>query len=281
MRTPACHTEWHGGRSSAPPRPHRAVGGGRPRTFELDDGLLRRHLPPCFARVPLDRDHPRGGTSLARRPDRLRAGAVDGCQGLPAAQDHPQHRSRRRAAGTNPCVLRGAGSEKTPERRPPTLADAEALATAIRPRWRLLVLLATWSGLRWGELAGLTRRRVDLLHRTITVVEQLVESDAGVFLGPPKTDAGRRVVHLPPHVLPELETHLDQWVGAAPDAWLFCGPKGAPLVRRNFAHHWSAARRAAGVPGVHFHDLRHLAATIAVVRRVASHATPGSIRRIA
>ena len=127
----------------------------------------------------------------------------------------------------------------------------------------MLVVLAAWSGLRWGELAGLTRRRVDLLHGTITVVEQLVESDAGVFLGPPKTDAGRRVVHLPPHLLPELSAHLDAWVDAAPEAWLFCGAKGAPLVRSNFTHHWSAARRAAGVPGVHFHDLRHLAATLA------------------
>ena len=104
---------------------------------------------------------------------------------------------------------------------------------------------------------------LDLLHGTISVVEQLVESDAGVFLGPPKTDAGQRVVHVPPHLLPELKAHLDHWVDVAPDAWLFCGPRGAPLVRSNFTHHWTAARREAGLPGVHFHDLRHLAATLA------------------
>lgn len=146
----------------------------------------------------------------------------------------------------NPCVPRGAASERTPERRPPTLAEVDALATAIAPRWRMLVVFAAWSGLRWGELVGLTRQRVDLLHGTLTIAEQLAESDAGVFLGPPKTDAGRRVVHLPPHLLSELAVHLDEWVGTAPDAWMFCGPKGAPLVRSNFTHHWSAACRVAG-----------------------------------
>jgi integrase len=109
----------------------------------------------------------------------------------------------------------------------------------------------------------LTRRRVDLLHGTLTVVEQLFEADAVVHLGPPKTGAGRRVVHLPPHLLPELEAHLDQWVGVAPDSWLFCGPKGAPLARSNFTHHWSAARREAGVSDVHVHDLRHRGGTLA------------------
>jgi len=64
----------------------------------------------------------------------------------------------------NPCVPRGAASERTPERRPPTLAEVDALATAIAPRWRMLVVFAAWSGLRWGELVGLTRQRVDLLH---------------------------------------------------------------------------------------------------------------------
>lgn len=82
-------------------------------------------------------------------------------------------------------------------------------------------------------------------------------------LGPPKTDAGRRTVHLPPHLLPELTEHLDRWVGPTDDAWLFCGPLGAPLVRRNFTVHWTRARAEAGLPAVGFHDLRHLSATLA------------------
>lgn len=163
----------------------------------------------------------------------------------------------------NPCLLRGAGSERTPERVSPTLLEAHALADAIQPRWRMLVLLATWSGLRWGELVALRRSSVDLEHGRVMVTDQLVETASGVLLGPPKTDAGRRAVHLPPHLLPELAAHLRHWVGTEQDAWLFCGPLGAPLVRRNFTVHWTQARAEAGLPAVRFHDLRHLSATLA------------------
>jgi integrase len=83
-----------------------------------------------------------------------------------------------------------------------------------------------------------------------------------VSLGPPKSDAGRRVVHLPPHVLPELGEHLDRWVAATPDAWLFTGTKGAPAHPHQL-HQWGRAGTAAGVPSVRFHDLRHLSATLA------------------
>jgi len=163
----------------------------------------------------------------------------------------------------NPCLLRGAGNERTPERVPPTLLEAHALADAVQPRWRMLVLLATWSGLRWGELVALRRSSVDLKNGRVTVKDQLIETASSVTLGPPKTDAGRRAVHLPPHLLPELSQHLDRWVGPDPSAWLFCGPLGAPLVRRNFTVHWTQARAEAGLPAVRFHDLRHLSATLA------------------
>ena len=116
----------------------------------------------------------------------------------------------------NPCALRGASAERTPERVPPTLVEAHALAEAIEPRWRMLVLLATWSGLRWGELVALRRGSLDLNHGRLTVADQLVETQHERHLGPPKTDAGRRTVYLPPHLIPELTEHLDRWIAPGP-----------------------------------------------------------------
>jgi integrase len=230
---------------------------------QADEGLLKRHLLPHLATVPLARLTP----AVVRRwhAGRLQAGV--GRSTVAKA-----YRLLKTILNTavadevlvrNPCLLRGAGSERTPERVPPTLLEAHALADAIQPRWRMLVLLATWSGLRWGELVALRRDSVDLTHGRLTVTDQLVETAHGVQLGPPKTDAGRRTVHLPPHVLPELTEHLDRWVGPAPDAWLFCGPLGAPLVRRNFTVHWTRCRADVGLPTIRFHDLRHLSATLA------------------
>lgn len=41
--------------------------------------------------------------------------------------------------------------------------EVEALAEAIEPRFRALVLLAAYGGLRFGELAGLRRSKLDPL----------------------------------------------------------------------------------------------------------------------
>jgi integrase len=41
------------------------------------------------------------------------------------------------------------------------------------------------------------------------------------------------------------------------------GPKGAPLRRSNFRPIWNAACAEAGMPGLLFHDLRHVGGTLA------------------
>jgi integrase len=80
---------------------------------------------------------------------------------------------------SNPCRVKGAGRENAPE-RPVALTDQVArLAQAIDVRYRVMVSLAAYGSLRFGELAGLRRRRVDLLHRTIRIEEQAVELAGG------------------------------------------------------------------------------------------------------
>ena len=52
-----------------------------------------------------------------------------------------------------------------------TPAEIAWLADVIDPRYRVLVLVAAYGGLRIGKLAGLRRRRVDLLRGTVEVAE--------------------------------------------------------------------------------------------------------------
>jgi hypothetical protein len=61
-------------------------------------------------------------------------------------------------------------------------------------RYRALVLVAAFSGLRWGELVGLRRKRIDLEAGTVMVAEQLVEVNGTFSVGPPKSPAGGRTV---------------------------------------------------------------------------------------
>ena len=66
----------------------------------------------------------------------------------------------------NPCQIKGADKELTAERPVLSVPEVYRLAEAIEPRYRALVLLATFGNLRWGELAGLRRRNLDLDNRT-------------------------------------------------------------------------------------------------------------------
>jgi integrase len=125
-----------------------------------------------------------------------------------------------------------------------------------------MVLLGAYCSLRLGELAGLRRNRVDLLHRTITVEEQAIELAGGrVVFGPPKTAAGRRVVAVPAELVEIIEEHLAAHVGIESDALVFTSPEGYPLRRTKFRFPWATACAKAGITGLHFHDLRGSGAT--------------------
>lgn len=165
----------------------------------------------------------------------------------------------------NPCRIKGAGTERLPEMRAATVEEVTALAQAVAPQWQALILLAAYSGLRWGELAGLRRRYLDPLHKTVRVVEQCTEV-GGVFVwGPPKTAAGTRTVALPSFICDVMVDHLARWSEPGVDGLVFVMPDGGPLRRANFrARVWFPACRDAGIEGrLRFHDLRHTNATLA------------------
>ena len=168
----------------------------------------------------------------------------------------------------NPCRIRGAGVPKHGERPIATIDQVEALADAVYPRYRALVLLAAWTGARWGELIALTRDRVDLGNGRMRIDRQYVflkadqSGPARVVLQSPKTEAGRRTVHIPPHLLPVLAAHLLEHVPPGCDL-VFPNDKGEPIHRAAFTTVWHRARRRAGLPGFHFHDLRHTGNTLA------------------
>jgi integrase len=70
-----------------------------------------------------------------------------------------------------------------------------AIAAAVKPWYRAMVLLAPTTGLRWGERVGLRRRHVDLGDGFVTVKVAAVELEGGVEPGArsPPPGSGRSV----------------------------------------------------------------------------------------
>ncbi len=164
----------------------------------------------------------------------------------------------------NPCILKGAGTERPPERPVATIEQVYALADAIEPQFRVLVLTATFTGLRLGELIALRRTNLDLLHATVRVVEQIQElADGTRHLGPPKSDAGVRTVAIPKVLVPELEAHLARFSAPGADGLVFPGTRHQPMRRGTLQRAWYRARRRVGLDDFHFHDLRHTGNTLA------------------
>jgi integrase len=239
----------------------------RPRTVHLYRWTLGRHITPHLGDMPLNRiDTPMvrewrarllaSGTSvtMAAKAYRLLRAVL-----MTAVKEDELIR-------VNPCRVVGADQEKAAERPVLTVPQIFDLAQRVPDRFRALILVTAFGCLRWGEVVALQRCDVNLLAGTVRVRQAFVEHrGTGLILGPPKSRAGVRTVALPKAALPLLKHHLAEYVGAAPEAFVFTGEAGRNLWRGNFNKlvKWSESVAAIGAAGLHFHDLRHTGNTLA------------------
>lgn len=92
----------------------------------------------------------------------------------------------------NPVEAMQLPRKKPAPRRYLTIRQVETLANASQGRATLVTTLA-YTGLRWGELAGLRVRHVDFLRRRIRVEENAVSVAHRIVVGTPKSHANRSV----------------------------------------------------------------------------------------
>jgi len=172
-----------------------------------------------------------------------------------------------------PCTVKGAGTEHHAEMRIATPEQVADLAAAVGPRWEAMILCAAYGGLRWGELAGLTRADVDLDTGTLRVHRKLGEVNGHLSYRRPKSKAGRRTVGIPSFVARSLAVHLDRYSLPGDDGLVFPSPEGTFMRRSNFRRRvWLPATAAVGLEGLRFHELRHTAATLAAASKTSTKA---------
>jgi integrase len=207
----------------------------RPSTVQVYRYILHKHLTPALGHRPVA--DIREAQVRRWRKDLLDSGAS------PTATAKA-YRLLRAIMNTavddgiirrNPCRIRGGGQDQSPERPVLTVRQVGQLADAIHPRYGALILLAVFGSLRWGELAALRRRDIDLDRRTVKVERSLSERPGGGYLyGPPKSEAGQRSVVFPDLVKTDLARHLAAFTGQGDDSLVFTSPTGTPLRLSNF-----------------------------------------------
>ena len=98
----------------------------------------------------------------------------------------------------NPCRINGAAAYSPKERPVLSISQVFAIAGQVPARYRATVLLATFGALRWGEVAGLRRRNLDLRACTVKVETTVIELGGKLLTNQePKSEASRRLVAFP------------------------------------------------------------------------------------
>ena len=143
--------------------------------------------------------------------------------------------------------------------------------------WRL----AAMTGMRRGELAGLTWLALDLEGGELHVDQQLVPTRGGLSFGPPKSKRSRRRIALDAETIEALKTHREAQLlersfggGAYVDHDLvFANELGAPINPQRLTEAFARHREAAGLLTGTLHILRHTYATLALTNGVPVHVT--------
>jgi integrase len=146
-------------------------------------------------------------------------------------------------------------------------------------RYVALWRLAATTGMRRGELLGLTWRSLDLDGARLSVEQQLLALRGGARFGPPKSSRSRRTIALDPETVRALERHRDAQLveqALAGDAYeqgdlVFCTELGTPLHPTRLTERFRELRKRVGLPTGSLHVLRHTAASLALTSGVPVH----------
>ncbi|MDA8380389.1 MAG: site-specific integrase [Actinomycetota bacterium] len=231
----------------------------RPTTRAADEQALRVHILPVLGVRRIGRVTPHDVQALvngwapmaAARTVRRRYGVLRAVLAYALARD---------MLARSPC--RGIKLPPVTSTRRHRLEpdDVHRLARATPETYRPLVWVGALLGLRWSECAGLRVGDIDLLRKTVTVVNTVTRDARGCpVTGPPKSRAGARTFAVPEALIPVVAEHLRRRGLTVADAeqLLFEAPEGGPLRYANWRRRvWLPAVAEAGCIGAGFHDLR-------------------------
>jgi integrase len=174
-----------------------------------------------------------------------------------------QHAMRYEWATTNPIRLVRQGAMSQQEQIVLEPVEVSALLSELRDPFRTLILLASVTGLRRGELFGLKWENVDFDEAEIRVVRSVVDQ----VEGPPKTLASRRPIPMSSELASALSHWRTQTGFSVSSDWVFASPQALghkpywpdAVLKR---HVYPAAERAGITKRIGWHSFRRTLATL-------------------
>lgn len=160
---------------------------------------------------------------------------------------------------------------------PEVIALLQLIITEAETPLKLAVLLAMLCSLRLGEVGALKYSSIDWNAGTITVDRSLKYTPAdGAFISETKTEAGDRVITLPPSMIRILHDAMwddvmeaqdlpEKWKGAF---WIVHSRHGTRVNKDTPSKWFRAFADAHGYQGLTFHGLRHVHASVLLQHHV-------------
>ena len=228
-----------------------------PATRARDESLLRNHIMPMFARMPLGRIGPLDVRSWIN--DLVSAGlsprTVQSCFTVLGSILRSAHAAKLIAEVPLAKGVVDLPRAQRKRERFLTELELEHLASQFDGHYKPLIYTAAYTGCRWQEVSGLKRCFLDLDGAKLHVRGVFERVGGGLsYRECPKSDAGRRTISLPRFLATMLTDYL-----AVLDTqeWVFTVPAGGTLRESNFRRVWRGAVSRAGLEPLTFHDLRH------------------------
>jgi integrase len=231
----------------------------RARSQREYERCLRLHIPAGLKGVQLRSVNPRDVEAVlaALTPDNART-----CKAFlnQALQDAVRYELIER----NPATAARVPKKEATQRITPdwvlSPSDVLRIAEAVPEHYKAMVLFAAYSGLRFGEIAGLRPDDISLEARTCRVERQWC--DLTKRLVPPKTQAAYRTAVFSSRIVEAITLHLEQY---ATEGIAFPTETGRRLDNSNFNRRiWRPTVKAVGLEGRVFHDLRDVSASLLI-----------------
>ncbi|MCA1027312.1 site-specific integrase [Cytobacillus kochii] len=239
-------------------------------TRHTNDGHLRNHIIPEIGHIPLQKvkaEHIEGLISALYKKG-LAEGTVRKIYNL--VQTCFKSAEKKEYIGKNPFNILDDGAKPKVSKKKMdywTKEEVKFFLNRVDNRFRIMYVLAIYTGMRRGEIIGLTWKNIDFDSKTIRVSQTLKHIEG--FKGEVKTASGYRTVSISDSLIIELKKHRAMILKeklACSDYEDFdlvvCHKDGRPINTGNFTRNWQRILEKTDARPIRFHDLRHTCASL-------------------